>query len=198
MKTLSRAAYIFFCALPPILFCYSCGALMLPLAAAITLHEIGHLAAIRMLGGRIRGFTPAPFGLCINVDDSTLSLFGEAIVSAAGCIVNFISVLVAALLYKFFKIDIIDFGIVSAALALLNLIPAKPLDGGRLLETFTAALFGPNVSYAVSAAAAYIFSFFVFLFASYSLLTSQNGMYPLLFSVYLFACNAKSLEKAVF
>lgn len=170
---------------------------MLPLAMAITLHELGHLAAIRLLGGKIRGITPAPFGLCINLDDSSLSLCGEAIVSAAGCIVNLASVAVSVLLYKFFGIDIIDFGIVSAALALLNLIPAKPLDGGRLMETLAEVIFGPNVSYVISAVVTYAFGLVVFLFASYSLLTSQNGIYPLLFSIYLFVCNAKSLEKAV-
>ena len=171
---------------------------MFPLAVAIAVHECGHLAMLRALGGKMCGFRPAPFGLCIEFDNSSLSLFGEMAVSTAGCVVNVLSVLVSLLLYKFFGIDIIDFGIVSAALAILNLIPAKPLDGGRFLEVFAEILFGPKASFVISAVAAYIFGVIVFLFASYSLLTSQNGIYPLLFSIYLFLCNAKMLEKAVF
>lgn len=171
---------------------------MLPLAVAIALHECGHLIALRALGGRICEIRPAPFGLCIEYDESTLSLRGEALVSAAGCLMNTVSVIVSILLYKFFRVDIIDFGIVSAALAFLNLIPAKPLDGGRLLIVMLEYFFGQRVAFTVSAAVTYIFGFAVFLFASYSLLTSQSGIYPLLFSVYLFSCNAKTLEKAVF
>lgn len=171
---------------------------MLPLAFAIALHECGHLLALRLLCGRICSFRPAPFGLCIEYDQSTLSLRGEAVVLIAGGAVNLLVVLLSVALYKLFGIDTLDFAIVNAALLMLNMLPAKPLDGGRLLEIITESLFGISLAYAVSAAVTYIFGYLVFLFASYSLLTSQSGIYPLLFSVYLFICNAKTLEKARF
>lgn len=198
MKVLSNAAYIFVCTLPPVIFCICSGKLMLPMAAAVFLHESAHLAALRALGGRMCCFRPAPFGLCMELDESSLSLRGEALVSAAGCIVNLLSAVIAVICYRFFSIDILDFGTVSLLVALVNLVPAEPLDGGRLLYLAISALFGPFVACRVSAVVTYLFGFAVFLFASYMLLASVSGIYPLLFSVYIFAGNAKMLEKAFF
>lgn len=169
---------------------------MVPLAAAVFFHECAHLAALKILGGRMRKLTPAPFGLCMEFDESTISLRGEAAVSAAGCAVNFFSTLISVVLYKCFDIDILNFGAVSLVLALVNLIPTEPLDGGRLLSLFITAIKGPTVAYRVTSAITYAFGFVVFLVASYALLTSQSGVYPLLFSVYLFGRNAQALEKA--
>ncbi len=170
---------------------------MLPLAAAISFHECGHLAMLRVLKGRVRSFHGAPFGLCIEYDESTLSLKGEVAVCAAGCAVNLLFVILSLLLYKIFGIDMLDFGIVNAALLALNIIPAKPLDGGRILEIAIESVFGTSTAYAVTAVITYLFGFVVFLFASYSLLTSQSGIYPMLFAVYLFVCNSKMLEKVL-
>ena len=169
---------------------------MLPLAAAIVFHECGHLVMLRILKGRVCGFHPAPFGLCIDYDESTLSLLGEAAVCMAGGAVNLFFAFFSLLMHKCFEIDAINFGIVNVVLLVLNSIPAKPLDGGRLLEIIIEIIFGASAAYKASAIITYLFGFVVFLFASYSLLTSQSGIYPLLFSVYLFVCNSKTLEKA--
>lgn len=171
---------------------------MLPMAIAVFLHECAHLAALCAFNGRMLRFRPAPFGLCMEFDENSLSIGSEAVVSAAGCIVNLLSAVIAVICYRFFEIDILDFGIVSLLVAIVNLIPAEPLDGGRLLHIAVSAVFGPFAAAKVSAAVTYIFGFTVFLFASYSLLTSVSGVYPLLFSVYIFAGNAKKLEKIFF
>lgn len=171
---------------------------MLPMAVAVLLHECAHLAMLKLLGGKMQKFTPAPFGFCMEFDESTLSLAAEALVSAAGCTVNLLSVLISFLLYKCFSIDILNFGTVSLVLALVNLIPTEPLDGGRILSIFITAIKGPTAAYRVTSVITYVFGFVVFLVASYALLTSQSGIYPLLFSVYLFGRNAQALEKAAF
>ena len=164
---------------------------MVPLALAISLHEIAHLTALRLLRGKTIGFSPAPFGLCIEYDSSSLSLFGEALVCGAGCLANLLLAVISYLLYRFFGVQTVDFCIVNLALCLVNLIPARKLDGGKLLEILLELLFNERVSYVICLAVDYAILFFVFLFASYSLLTAQSGLYPLLFSVYLFVCNAK-------
>lgn len=194
---LRQALHIFICALPPVLFCVTGGELMLPLAAAIFLHESAHLAALRLCGGRMRGFHPAPFGLCIEYDEYSLSLGGEIAVSGAGCAVNLLSAVLALLLYRFFQVDVLNFGIVSLLTAALNLLPVQPLDGGRLLYLLLAAWRDPDFACRVTAVLTYCFGFFVFLLASYLLLTSQAGIYPLLFSVFLFSVNARTMDRLV-
>ncbi len=190
----SRALHIFACALPPTVFCITGGAWMLPLAGAIFLHESAHLVTLLVCGGRLRSFHPAPFGLCMEYDANTLSLGGEIAVSAAGCAINVLSGAASLLLYRFCKVDILDFGILSFLMAALNLLPVQPLDGGRLLCLWLSAWRDPDFACRVSGVVTYCFAFAVFLLASYLLLTSQAGIYPLLFSIFLFAVNARALE----
>ncbi len=172
--------------------------MMLPLAAAIFLHECAHLVILKLFGGKLKRFTPAPFGLCMEFDESTLSLGGEIAVSLGGCVINLVSMLASVLIYKFFGLDFLDFGIASLVLALVNLIPTEPLDGGRILFVSIAYFKGPCAASKITSIITYFFGFFVFLFASYTFLTAQSGIYPLLFSVYLFGRNSKMLEKATF
>lgn len=194
MRILKKATYIFICTLPPILFCVTGGAWMLPIALAVFLHESAHLAVLLSFGGKLRGFHPAPFGLCMEYDENTLSVGGEIAVCAAGSLVNLLSFLVSLLCYRFFSVDILDFGIISLLMAMFNLLPVQPLDGGRLLSLFLAAWRGPDFACRVSGVLTYCFGFLLFLISSYLLLTAQTGVYPLLFTVFLFSVNARALE----
>lgn len=168
---------------------------MLPLGLAVFLHEIAHFFMLKLYRVRIVSFHPAPFGLCIEYDENLLSLGREVVVCAAGCAINLLTFLFSLLLYRF-GIDILDFGTVSFVLALVNMMPTEPLDGGRILRILITCICGPEAAYRASAVLTYIFGFLVFLFASYMLLTSQGGIYPLLFSIYLFGRNAKMLKNA--
>ncbi len=190
MRGLKRFAGVIFCALPMILFCLMSGSVMLPFAAAVFVHESAHLVVLRLAGGRLRSFAPAPFGLCMEIDENTLTLRGEAAVAAAGSAANLLCTLISLLLYRLCSVDILSFGIISMMLALLNLLPAAPLDGGRLLYVCLAARRGPDFAARCLCALTYIISFFWFLFASYLLLTTQQGLYAVLFSMYIFVKNA--------
>lgn len=180
------------------MFCITAGELMVPLAAAVFVHEASHIVLLKLCGGKIKSFSPAPFGLCMEFDENSLSLGGEAVVSVAGSAANLICAALSAMLYKYFGMDTLSFGVVSFVLAIINLIPTEPLDGGRLLKIIISYFKGTATAEVVTSVITYAFGFFVFLISSYSLLTSQSGMYPLLFSVYLFGRNAKMLEKATF
>ena len=198
MATFKRAIKIFLCAVPMMLVCFSCGELMLPLAFSITVHECGHLFMLRALNGKICAVRPAPFGLCIEFDNETLSLIGEMAVSVAGCVFNIVAFAISLMLYMKFGINAVDFVITNAALALINLIPVKPLDGGRIFSLVLEYFFGERTAYILSGIFTVFLGFLAFLFTSYSLLTSENGVYPVLFSIYVIMCGMKSLENVFF
>ena len=184
---------IFACALPPILFCLGGGGCMLPLAVAVVLHECAHLAALRLCGGRLRDFCAAPFGLCLVLDEGTLSLGGEAIVCAAGCFANLLCAGFAFAAYALFSVDLLLLGTVNLLTALLNLLPMPPLDGARLLFLLLSARRDPMFAGRAVAILGYALSMLVFLFSSYLLLTTGEGMYALLFSVYVFSASSRQL-----
>ena len=191
MRICGRAFGIFCCILPSVLACAASGALMLPLAAAVFIHETAHILVLRLVGGRLRDFRAAPFGLRLEIDESTLSVGGEALVAAAGSGANLLCAGVAALLYAA-GIDLIAFGALSLIYALVNLLPALPLDGGRLLCLALAARGDPLRAVRVTAGVSLFLSLAVFLAASYRLLTTGQGLYALLFSLYLLTVAAKS------
>ena len=192
-----RACGIFFCILPTVLTCAAAGTLMLPLAAAVCLHEAAHILVLRAVGGRLRDFRAAPFGLRLEMDESTLSTGGEALAAAAGSGANLLCALLAFGLYAAFDIDFAAFGLLNLFCALFNLLPALPLDGGRLLYLALAAALDPCRAARAAAGVSLVLSLAVFLAASYRLLTTGQGLYALLFSLYLLTVAAKSSGLAV-
>ena len=191
-RVLSRALLIFTSALPLVLFCL-CGGYALLIAFAIVLHELAHVGAIKACGGHIKSFHPAPFGLCIDYSAEELSLYGELFVCSAGCLANLCVAALALICYAAFSVDFLLFGMVNATAAMLNLIPIYPLDGSKVLYTVLLPVTTPHTAWRVMAAVSYTVGFLFFLVASYLFVTGACGVYPMLFSVYIFAGNAKIL-----
>jgi stage IV sporulation protein FB len=109
---------------------------------AILIHEFGHFAAIRLLGGRVgtiridlSGVTMDYAGAFSEKREFIIALAGPflGLVYAAGT-----SAVGTALESRFL---LCSSGI-SLILSVYNLLPAFPLDGGRLLHYFLTSLFG--------------------------------------------------------
>ena len=93
------------------------------LTAAI-IHELFHIAAILLLGGKIRCIITGPIGSVIEVQD--LTSFQEAICAVTGPLGSFLLVL----WIRRFPI----LGICALVQGLFNCLPVYPLDGGRFLR----------------------------------------------------------------
>lgn len=191
MRNLVSALRILLCALPIVLFCTASGRLMLPLAVAVFIHESAHLLALRLARGRLRGFCAAPLGLRLEIDESTLSNRGEALVTAAGSAANLICFLLALVLRRFLDCDIMTFGVVSLLSAALNLLPAEPLDGGRLLYLLLARHTDPLRAARIASGVSFLCALLIFLFSSYSTLTGGQGLYSIVFSLYILLATAR-------
>ena len=112
--------------------------LLSALLLAAALHELGHLAALRHFGGRISHLTVSPFGAELTIADSArLSYGAEMIATLAGPAVNLLLAVGLGLLGSRWELAYVFAG-AQLVLGLFNLIPARPLDGGRLLWLLTA------------------------------------------------------------
>lgn len=133
------------------------------------LHEAGHLCALLAVGGKPDCLNISFFGIALKYN-CNLSMAREAIVITAGPVINLV-------LYLILIDDI------NLFLAVLNLLPVFPLDGGRLLN-----LFIPRFSKYISIiflAGMLIFSIYLLIFYSvFSLL---------LVCLYLIIFNMRSL-----
>lgn len=105
-------------------------ALLLPLKwlaaalAAACVHELFHVAAILLQGGKIRRIVIRPFGAVIEAEG--LRGLGEAVCAAAGPLGS----LVPVLLIRWMPLV----GLCALVQGSFNLLPVYPMDGGRVLR----------------------------------------------------------------
>ena len=119
----------------------------------VLLHEFGHIAAARRYGIRTPDVTLLPIGGLARLEKMPRKPSQELVVALAGPLVNFV---IAGLLFPFVgnaavAPDEIDLSnpaaffhtlmMANLSLAVFNLIPAFPMDGGRVLRALLAIRF---------------------------------------------------------
>lgn len=104
-------------------------------------HELAHALVARRKGVKVAGITLWLFGGVSRLDGEPKSAGAEALIAGVGPLtsvaVALIALTVSLLPFPALVADL--FGwlfFVNIALALFNLVPAFPLDGGRLLSSF--------------------------------------------------------------
>ena len=111
--------------------------LLAVILSAALLHETGHLLALYLLGGRAAGVRITVFGAELRTDAAHLSYPAELAVTLAGPAANLACGLLLAQLGAWTAAG------AHLSLCLFNLLPVRPLDGGRALYLLIAALAGP-------------------------------------------------------
>lgn len=118
------------------ILCHFAGGRVLPALSMLALHELGHLMAARCFRLPLTQFDLTPFGGVFSfggMDD--LPRAKRFIVYAAGALMNALGL--AALLIAFRRgvspMMCAPYARAACLLLLFNLLPALPLDGGRML-----------------------------------------------------------------
>lgn len=106
----------------------------------VVLHELGHALTARRLGIQTRDILLTPIGGIASLTRMPRRPQDELLITAAGPAVN---VVLAALTWPFLSLATGLTGVLlelffmyNVVLAAFNLIPAFPMDGGRLLRAF--------------------------------------------------------------
>ena len=141
------------------------GILFLALFACVLMHEFGHALVARRYGVETKDIILSPLGGIARLNRLPEKPFHEFLVAAAGPLVNLVIALVLSsyfLIYDFSELFTNVKGlnqlfsswiylipmliILNVFLLLFNLLPAFPMDGGRIFRSLLAIRLGKELS----------------------------------------------------
>ena len=116
------------------------------------IHETGHAIAAEKAGYRLNKITLTPFGAIAFGNIEGLKFYDELKIALAGPCINLAIGLLFVATWWCFP-EVYAFTDVAAeanfAMALINLIPAYPLDGGRILSALLSIKFGEKRAFKI-------------------------------------------------
>lgn len=150
--------------------------------SSVLVHELSHLAAAGMYGGRVESLSITAFGVSLGF--SPPKTYGEEIfVAAAGPAASFLFAALGRARGGVFGSEVFVF---SLFLGLMNLIPLASFDGNRMLTALVSLLFGESAARKASAFLSYSFLFLAWVVSVYVLFYSGANFALLLFCAYIF------------
>jgi Zn-dependent protease/CBS domain-containing protein len=195
--------------LPPFTY-WSMGILgALGLFASIIFHELGHSVIARRFGIPIKDITLFIFGGVASMEDEPPNAKSEFSMAIAGPIVSLVLCVVFLFIYSFTPagavvpaLEVIGWlGWINGLLAGFNLIPAFPLDGGRVLRAALWALRN-NLRWATRVAAS-IGSMFGLLLIALGIFQIIGGMWigglwALMLGLFMRSASSMSYRQVLF
>jgi len=152
---------------------------------AAFLHEMGHLAAARLLHIPLGSLQLDLLGARMEVKGRMLSYGEEFLLCAAGPLVSLFAAATAGLLWKYSQAAE-WFSCASLLLGLLNLLPIRSFDGGRMLDSFLMLFLPQRTVQTLTRAISFLFLFLLWAVAVYFLLRVGDGLSLFCFSMSLF------------
>ena len=153
----------------------------------ILLHELGHYFMAKHRGYKLSKFSLSPYGVSLSYYGETLEERDEIYIAFAGPLVNVLSaVIVTALWWLFPSTYFLTYNFVEISLiiALSNLLPAYPLDGGRIFVSLTSNLINRKKAVKITFFVNFLLSFLCFLLFIVFCFINFNPTF-LLFGVFL-------------
>ena len=181
----------------------------LGLFASIVLHELSHSLVARRYGLEMRGIRLFIFGGVAQMDEEPASPKAEFLMAIAGPIA---SVVIAAVAYGLYRLGragdwgtpavalLFYLGWVNAIVAAFNILPAFPLDGGRILRSILWQVKG-NIKWATRIASygGSAFAVLLMVLGFLNLLGGNviGGIWWILLGLFLRAAAASSYQQLI-
>jgi len=152
--------------------------------SSVLLHEAGHMTAALLLGKRMTEIRLMPVGINIGLS-AAASYWEEFLIAAAGPLMSLLYA--GAAFWGMPRAVGISVCSLSLSLAVLNLLPLKTLDGGRMAGAVLSRFFGEEISDKVLYAATCVCLAVIWMLSLYIFFYSGVNFTLLLFCAYLFS-----------
>lgn len=117
------------------------------LFGCVTIHEYCHCLAARRYGISTKYIVLMCLGGMAHIEEEPQNPKQELVIAAAGPMSNVIIALIGLFLYTITNISAFEWlAIINIILFIFNLIPAYPLDGGRIFKALTTLIIGEKKS----------------------------------------------------
>ena len=154
---------------------------------SIVIHECGHIFAAKLLKINMRECRIDIFGASLTPSSSDYSYKKEILLCLGGPSINIISAVLSAM----FRPDISNnsityFIFASITLALLNMLPIKGFDGGRILFSTLCLALDITKAERIIAVASFMAIFLLWIISVYFLMIASSNLSLFVFSISLF------------
>lgn len=154
---------------------------------SVFLHELGHIIVAKILKIHLAECKIGIFGAALTPEASDFSYVEEIFLCLGGPLAN---LLTAATVLPFFVLTkntvILYFIISSVSLALLNLLPIKGFDGGRILYSLLCLLFDITAAERSLSVCSFITVLILWFVSVYFLMIANANLSLFIFSISLF------------
>lgn len=167
------------------------GGIFLFIICAVTavVHEIGHSLVAQSLGYRLNKIVLMPFGAIVVGNTDGLNFIDQTKIALAGPIVNLCIALVFVAswwvvpeIYTFTDVVVSS----NLSMAIVNLLPIFPLDGGRITFGILGNYYGYEKAYAISKIMGLVFSAIILTIFVISVIAKVLNLSLLFFSAFVF------------
>ncbi len=183
-----------------ILIAVGMGDVVLCTIPALILHEWAHIIAAAALGMTITEMELFPFGCAAKMQCFALSRAKEIIVAAAGPAANLITACAVFVIDRYTESFAFAGKLIAAniAIATVNLLPALPLDGGRIARALFASFMGYRRATKFMAMAGIFFAAIITGIGVYTV--AEGSFNPSFFVMGIFLClsSIKEMRNATY
>lgn len=135
-----------------VLIFFGHGVLFVNYLVVMIFHEYSHAFVARKLGYNLQNIKLIPFGICLNLNSTALLPTDEVKIAIAGPLCNFVlgagMIAIWWLFPATYNVTNL-FCYANFVTAIFNLLPAFPLDGGRVLHAVSSKFFGHKKASAI-------------------------------------------------
>ncbi|MBC8531542.1 M50 family metallopeptidase [Gehongia tenuis] len=156
----------------------------------ILAHEACHALAARALGLTVLSIEILPFGGVARIEGVfEAGPVKEMLVAIAGPLCNLVLAGIAVLIHLYFPMNpetLSSWVNKNLVLAGINLLPALPLDGGRILRSVLSFFMGPQTATRIAIVMGYVFGGLLLALCGYLAAAGQYNVTLILFAFFLF------------